>query len=96
MERGKGVDRLIPVEFEYKADTNKLMDRAISFLYAATTIAIFYYIFKQVKNVGGAMGKGGGGSDIFGIGQNIFLFSLGFSLFEYNFSFFVQKKSDFS
>ena len=70
LEKGKGPDRLIPVEFDYKGDTNKLIDRMINFLYAAATIAIFYYLFKQLKGIGGSMGKGGG-SDIFGIGKTI-------------------------
>jgi len=75
LERGKSPDRFIPIEFDYKADTNKMIDNMMSFVYLATTVAIFFYVFKQLKSGLGAMGKGGGGgSDIFGVGILIFFY----------------------
>ncbi len=67
LEKGKTIDALIPIEFEHRADPNKLFDRFVNFTYFAVTMGIFYIIFKQVK-AGANMFTRGGGSDIFGTG----------------------------
>jgi len=69
LEKGKTADTLIPIEFEHRADPNKLFDRFVNFTYFAVTMGIFYIIFKQVK-AGANMFTRGGGSDIFGTGKS--------------------------
>ena len=71
LEKGKSAERFIPIQYDYRADASKVVDRVISFFYLGLTIAILYSIFRQFKGMGG-IGKGGGGSDIFNMGKRIF------------------------
>ena len=71
LERGISPERLVPVEFDYKGDTNKMVERVISFLYLATTVGFLFFLTKQLRSGLGGMGKGGGG-DIFNYGKKIF------------------------
>jgi len=68
LEKGKTSDNLIPIEFEHRADPNKIFDRVVSVAYFGVTMGIFYIIFKQVKAGASMFGKGG--SDIFGAGKS--------------------------
>jgi len=69
LEKGKSPERLVPIEFDYRGDTNKMIDRVISFFYLATTVGLLYFLTKQLKSGLGSMGKGGGG-DIFNVGKS--------------------------
>ncbi len=69
LERGKTPERLVPIEFDYRTDTNKVIDRVISFFYLATTVGLLYFLSRQLKSGLGSMGKGGG-SDIFNVGKS--------------------------
>jgi len=72
LERGISPERLVPVEFDYQGDTNKMIDRVISFLYLATTVGFLFFLTKQLRAGLGGMGKGGGG-DIFNYGKKTLL-----------------------
>ena len=68
LEKGKSPDRFIPIEFDYKADTNKVIDRALNVVYVLFSVSLLYFMVKQFKGMG-SMGKGGG-SDIFNLGTH--------------------------
>ena len=66
LEKGKSPDRFIPIEFDYKADTNKIIDRALNVVYVVFSVSLLFFLVKQFRGSGG-LGKGGG-SDIFNLG----------------------------
>lgn len=69
LDKGRTKDQLIPVEFEYKADTSKVVDRTLNIVYLLTTIVIMVSLFRSIRSSMGGLGKGGQG-DIFNFAKS--------------------------
>lgn len=67
LEKGKDSTRLIPVEFQYSTDSNKLFDRVINLIYLGATLGIMYALFKSLRSTLSSVNKGG---DVFGMGKS--------------------------
>jgi AFG3 family protein len=48
--RGKDQHHLIPVDFKYSSDINKVFDRAVNFVYLLATIGIMYTVLKSLRS----------------------------------------------
>ena len=68
LERGKTPEKLISIEFEHKADPNKIMDQLIKAGFYIALGCVFYFLYKQMRTGLGGLTKGG--SDMFGGGKS--------------------------
>jgi AFG3 family protein len=49
---------LIPISFEYAADSNKLFDRVVNLVYLGATLGIMFALFKSLRSTLSSVGKG--------------------------------------
>lgn len=59
MQNGsEGPNSMIPINFEYSADANKVFDRVINLVYLGATLGIMYALFKSLRSTLSSVNKG--------------------------------------
>lgn len=65
---------MIPVDFEYHTDANKIFDRVINLIYLGATIGIMVALFRSLRSTLSNVNRG---NDVFGMGKsNVKIFGL--------------------
>jgi AFG3 family protein len=66
-QKGKDARSLIPVDFHYSSDANKVFDRVVNLVYLGATLGIMFALFKSLRSTLSQVNKG---NDVFGMGKS--------------------------